>query len=490
MAQLPLLGGAYEARGVIANAQACINLYAEDNPKDAPFPVTHYPAPGLNVLSDFSAVMPGYVRGLYVASDFTVYAVIGQNVIRWLSPGNTAASFNLMGALPTNTGIPVSMCDNQTDLVIADGSPGGWYSSLPGTTGSLQVVTDPSWYGSNRVDFIDTFLTFNWPGTPTFYTSTSNAFLPLNALYFAAKEGWNDYVVCVAALHDNLWVFGTATTEVWFNAGSGAATFPFMRMPNSVLQQGCVTAYSVVVVDDAVYWLSQDRWGHAMLMRGQGYGARRVSNFAVEYEWSTYSTTQDCVAMAYQIGGHEIIGLYFVEGNAWWAYDASTGHWHKRTYGGLTAPWLPYCTAFWGEGAAGVGGIPNLMLAGDRSAARILQISESAYTDAGIAITRQRAWPHAVNDGRRQVYPRFTASFDGSALTPDGVNLDWSDDGGHTFGTPLTQAAQSNPWGQTYANYQWRRLGYSRDRVFRLTWSGQGEAALNGTWIDAIAEAS
>lgn len=489
MAQLPLLGGAYEARGVIANAQACLNLYAEDNPKDAPFPVTHYPAPGLIVLSDFTGLLSGSVRGLYVASDNTAYAVIGQSVIRWLTGGNTAASYYLLGTLPTNSGNPVSMCDNQTDLVIVDGTGGGWYVTLPGAPGSLQTVTDTSWYGSNRVDFIDTFLVFNWPGTPTFYTSTSNVFLPLNPLYFAAKEGWNDYVVCVAALHDNLWVFGNSTTEIWFNAGSGAATFPFMRMPNSVLQQGCVAPYSVLVIDDAVYWFSQDRWGRSMLMRGQGYGARRISNFAVENEWYNYPTVIDCVAMAYQIGGHEIVGLYFPTAQQWWGYDATTGHWHKRTFGGVSAPWLPYCTAFWGN-VSWVNEGAGIVAAGDRTAPRILQIADNVYTDAGFPITRQRSWPHAVNDGRRQTYPRFTASFDGSALAPDGVNLDWSDDGGHTFGTPLTQAAQSNPWGQTYANYQWRRLGYSRDRVFRLTWTGQGEAALNGTWVDAIAMAS
>ena len=49
-----------------------------------------------------------------------------------------------------------------------------------------------------------------------------------------------------------------------------------------MLQQGCVAPYSVVITDNAVYWLSQDRHGRNMLMRGEGYSAKRVSNFAVE----------------------------------------------------------------------------------------------------------------------------------------------------------------------------------------------------------------
>ena len=36
MTKIALTQGAYEARSAIADAQKCINLYAEKNPKDAP----------------------------------------------------------------------------------------------------------------------------------------------------------------------------------------------------------------------------------------------------------------------------------------------------------------------------------------------------------------------------------------------------------------------------------------------------------------------
>ena len=68
MAQVPLSQGAYTARNVIANAQGCVNLYPEPNPKDAPFPLTHYPAPGTSLFIDLS----GYgspIRGLYAAGE-------------------------------------------------------------------------------------------------------------------------------------------------------------------------------------------------------------------------------------------------------------------------------------------------------------------------------------------------------------------------------------------------------------------------------------
>jgi hypothetical protein len=39
------------------------------------------------------------------------------------------------------------------------------------------------------VDFIDKFLIFNHPGTPTFYTTTSNVLLPFDPTYIGAKAG-------------------------------------------------------------------------------------------------------------------------------------------------------------------------------------------------------------------------------------------------------------------------------------------------------------
>lgn len=475
MARLPLHPGAYQARSPIANFQQCTNLYAEQNPPDAPFPVTHYPAPGLSLFADYT----GYgspVRGLYVTSNGSIIGVVGTAVLAFNDP----ASPTVLGSLASDTGWPVSMTDNSTTLVIVDGSNNGYMAPLEAlAANSLAPIDDPAFYGANRVDFIDTFMIFNQIGTNNFYTTTSNVVTPFDPTYFAAKEGWNDRLVSLAALHDNIWLFGNATTEIWFNAGGTA--FPFARMPNSVLQQGCTSTWSVVVVDNAVYWLSQDRWGHAIMMRGEGYAAKRVSTFAVEDAWSKMPTVADCIGMAYQIGGHETVGFYFPIGQQWWAYDASTQLWHQRTYGDLSTPWLPYCTAYLGT-TAFVSPVYNDMLAGDRSSGRIYLIDRDTYTDNGAPIQRQRSWAHQQQDGQRIAYARFAANMAGSSMSPDTIALDWSDDGGQTFGTPVNQTINNATNGQ----YLWRRLGYGRDRTYRMTWSGAGEFALNGAYSDGI----
>lgn len=478
MAKIALHQGSYEARSPIANAQAAINVYPEPNPQDAPFPFTHYPAPGVSLLSDLSSTSSGVVRGLYTTSTGALIAVIGSDVL------NIDPTFNdiiQLGAIGPVNGNPVSMCDNGATLVIVDGSANGWQVPIAEleTTGSLTQIVDDAFYGSTRVDYIDTFMIFNAPGTGTFYTTTSGVVTPFDPTYAAAKEGWNDLLVCAICLHDNIWLLGNTTTEIWYNAGG--TTFPFARMPNSILQQGCAAPYSAVVADNAVYWLSQDRWGHALMMRGEGYMAKRVSNFAVENIWHQYPTIADCIGMVYQIGGHEVVGFYFPTANAWWAYDASIQMWHQRMYANTTDAWLPRCTAYVGT-VAGLPTQPPIMAAGSRNGGQILGIDSSVYTDLSQPIQRQRSWVHIQQDGQRLAHTRFSADMAGWQMTPDTIALDWSDDAGFTFGTPVPQTTDNQSNGQ----YQWRRLGYARDRVYRLTWSGGGECALNGAYVDII----
>lgn len=466
--KIPFSQGAYETRGVIAVPELQWNLYAEPNPKDAPFPVTLYPAPGLTLAADYTGQASGRARGMYAASNRALYIVFGTDL--WEVGGAYVLSH--IGSLGADSGNPVSMVDNGTTLFVVDGSSNGWTVDL--ATNTFAQVSDPAFYGSNRVDFIDTFLTFNWPGTQSFYISNSND-VTFNPLYFAEKIGYNDVLVSQAALHDNIWLFGAVTSEIWFN--SGAADFPFQRQYNSILQQGCIAPYSVVVADNAVYWLSQDRQGRNMLMRGEGYAAKRVSNFAVEDAWSGYPVVSDAIGMAYQIGGHLMYMLLFPTANITWVYDATTGFWHRRTHGATSDAWLPSCMAFWNLGFN-----VNLVMAGDRTGPRLYIVDRFAYTDAGAPILRMRRWPHILADQKRVVHSQFVAAMQGTNLAPDQVELVWSDDGGQTYGTPLVQTTNNASNGQ----YSWRRLGMARDRVYQLSWTSPGETALNGAWAEAV----
>ena len=75
--KIPLLGGMYQARSVIASAQRCVNLYPEKNAEEAPFPYTNQLTPGLTQLIDGIGFEH---RCAYTASNGNFYEVIGNRV--------------------------------------------------------------------------------------------------------------------------------------------------------------------------------------------------------------------------------------------------------------------------------------------------------------------------------------------------------------------------------------------------------------------------
>ena len=479
--------GAYEARSVTASAERQINLYAEGNPKDASHPVSLYPTPGLKLVADYTSAGWGRCRGLYwCAGNLQLYAVFGMTFVRI----NEDWSYFLIGTLTgsIDTAQPVSMADNGTTIVIVDGRiDTGWTYNF--RTGVFAQLIDPAFSGSNRVDYIDTYFVFNSPLTQQFYVSDSLA-ITFNPLWFAGKVGFSDLLVSVAALHDAVWLFGEMTTEVWFN--SGAPDFPFQRMPQSILQVGCASTYSVVVAMNAVYWMGQDRHGHLVFMRGEGYKAVRVSNFAVEQAWSQYDLSAGFISSnVYQADGHEFIVIEFTNPGATWVLDATTEFWHRRATSGYPS-WLAGPLAFWK--AAGFGGVSrvNKVVAGDAIAPKLYTLERDVYTDNGLPITRTRSWPHILpgaysqlgvktESGQQRVsHHQFVAAMSGTNLSPDQISLRWSDDGGQTFGAPVVQTTNNASNGQ----YSWRRLGMARDRVYELSWTAPGETALNGAWVE------
>ena len=135
MTRIPLLGGAYQTRSVIASAQEAVNIYSERNPEDGSptVPATSYPTPGLNLLT-----VPPYIealRTLYPASNGQLYGVIGPNVYAI----SETFAFTLLGTIPDNT-TPVWFTDNGSAIVLVDGSATGYAIDM--ATNAFGTITD------------------------------------------------------------------------------------------------------------------------------------------------------------------------------------------------------------------------------------------------------------------------------------------------------------------------------------------------------------
>jgi hypothetical protein len=485
MTRIALSGGSYQARSLAASAQRVLNVYQEIPPPSenagspptfyATAPPTYYETPGLVLLA---STTPGVCRGLYRSSQNAalLFAVIGPNVVSF----NAATSaITLLGTISSLT-TPVFMQDNGLVLIIADGtvpptsgigSPGGWVYSL--TTGVFGPIDDAAWLGASGIVFLDTYLLFIQPGTAQWYSSPSNYLgnsTPFDPLYIASKTTYPDILAAMACVNGLIWLIGTETTEAWYDAG--AADFPFQRVPQVLIQHGCIAPASIVANDGAVYFLSQDPQGQGVVLVIEGEGAERISTFPIEYAISRYGTITDAVGMTYQSQGHTFYVLTFPTADKTWVYDIASQLWHERC--SLDSAGAEHAVLFRGLAYGGT------TIALDATSGAFYRLDPGVFTDNGAPIKRQRCFAHMIGDGTRIFYRRFIADM-ASPVTTVAVALDWSDDRGLTYGNPVSLTLNANS-GDALT---WWRLGYARDRVFRLTWTSPAEVALQGAWIVA-----
>jgi hypothetical protein len=163
--QVELTGGFYQAKNLVAGAQRCLNLFPETNQKDSPFPVTHYLTPGLLLLAEDGDNT--IWRCLYRSTSGNLFGVIDDEIVYIESDGTR----NLLGTLASGT-TPVSMMDNGLALIIVDGTSDGYAVDLA-SLDFAPIVGAGAFYGSDRVDFTDTYFLFNRPSTNQWYISLS-----------------------------------------------------------------------------------------------------------------------------------------------------------------------------------------------------------------------------------------------------------------------------------------------------------------------------
>lgn len=474
MAKVSLLGGAYSARSLIAGAQRCVNLYPEANPQNAEgeaVPTTHYPTPGLVALN--TTLLTGPVRGLYTATNGELFAVIHDN----LYYVDSSWTLVLLATLVvTGRTTPVSMVDDGQWMLLVDGTVNGIKVNLDSHL--TLAISDPAFVGGDRVDYMDTFFVLNVPDSNRFYSSLSGE-LVFDDLYYAQKTGASDPLVGVICKHRELWLIGSRTTEIWYNAGGAA--FPFAELNGSFVEHGCVAKYSLAKQDLSNYWLGMDQQGHGIVFCGEGYVAKRISNFAIENEFQQYPRIDDAIGFCYQQAGHVFYVLTFPTANATWVFDASNSQWHQRAWtdgnGQLNRHRANCCAFAYGK-----------TVVGDWQYGYLYEMSLNAYTDAGGPIVRVRSFPHLTNENKRVHYVSFIADMEVgnySSETDPQIALRWSDTKGQSWSMPVVQSLGNT--GQFFTSVKWSRLGLARDRIFEVVWSAPTKTALNLAYIDTVA---
>jgi hypothetical protein len=359
------------------------------------------------------------------------------------------------------------------DAFTLETSVGEGYGSVPTAT---QIV------------WSDGFFIVNQANTNKFFVSDLQGF-EINALDFTSSEGSPDLVLALAVLNRTLYVFNETTTEIYANTGN--ADFPFERVQGGFIEVGTLAANSVAQASDTLFWLGRSKEGQGIVYAMNGASPRRISTHAIEQAISGYASPQDAKGYAYQRNGHTFYVLNLTE--ATWVYDLATGMWHERAYtnaGDLERHRVD-CIAY----------VPQIgvLLGSDYETSEVYLIKENVYADDGDAITRLRSSPHISSGGKWAIHSRFELDMETGIGLDGGVQgssptvmLDWSDDGGHTWSSEQFALADagSGQIGDYNKRVIWRRLGKSRDRIYRVKITDPVKVRLIDAQIDVKVGAS
>jgi hypothetical protein len=364
----PILGQSYVARSVNAADNRMVNLFPESlqEGKEAAYLQR---TPGLRLVA---TVGDGPIRGMWKFGDF-LYVISGGGLFRV----DTNFQSTYLGLV--NGSGPVSMTDNGEQLVIACNPDAFIYNA---TTGVFGQLTDPDFPGAVTVGYLDGYFVFNEPGSQRFWVTALNDGTQIDPLDFASAEGNPDGIVALIVDHREVWLFGSNTTEVWYNAG--LPDFPLARIQGAFMEIGCLAPYSVAKMDNSVFWLGSDARGNGIVYRAEGYRGKRISTHAVEWQIQQYGVLNDALAYTYQQDGHSFYVLVFPGANTTWVYDASTAMWHERAaWDGVR--YLRHrgnCQA----------NFNNQILIGDAYYGAIFEFDPNTYNDCGRA-SMWLSWP-------------------------------------------------------------------------------------------------
>ena len=467
----PILGSAYVTRSINAANNRMVNLFPEIIAEGGKEPAFLNRAPGLRLLT---TVGTGPVRGLWQYGGYG-YVVSGNTLYRIDNEYNITT----IGVV-ANDG-PVSMADDGNHLFIACNGPSFIYNA---TTLLFGQITDVDFPGALTVSYLDGYFVFIEPDSQRVWVTELLDPLLIDPLDFASAEGSPDNLISSITDHSEIWLFGTNSVEVWYNAAQGSG-FPLIRIQGAFNEIGCAATFSVAKLDNGLFWLGADNRGQGIVYRSQGYTGVRISTHAVEWQIQQYGDISDAIAYTYQQDGHAFYVLTFPAAQATWVYDIAAQAWHERASftNGAFSRHRSNCQMFFN----------SEVTVGDFQNGNIYAFDLDVYADGAFTQKWLRSWralPTGTNTLKRTAQHSLQLDCEagvGGDTDPQ-VMLRWSDDGGHTWSNEHWQGMGKT--GEYGTRVIWRRLGMTmklRDRVYEVSGTDPVKIAIMAAELDVVA---
>lgn len=383
-------------------------------------------------------------------------------------------------------GGPVSIAFSSIELLIVAGGR-AWAYELADNT--FTDVTSQLASGPSKVKYSDGYFVVMFPGTNKFQISAILDGTTWPGIQVNAVSVFAENIVSIEVSHRELWIFGSQHAQPYQDTGTDEI---FDVIPGALIETGGAAEFGVDVVDNTVFWVSQDIRGARQAWRANGYTPSRISTHAVETALSSYTAAQiaNLVSYSYQDGGHLFWVLYIPGTDCTWVYDVAESLWHKRAeWHQDEAIYTPHRS--WNHAYAF-----GKHLVGDWESSKLNEMNLDFLDENGELIRRLRRSPTLVNEMEWIYHAELIVDFatglgpqpplvdgDGNPRPPQAM-LRWSNNRGSTWSNQ--HIANCGFAGEYNTRVIWRRLGRSRYRVYELSVTDPIPWAI----VDAYLEAS
>jgi hypothetical protein len=230
----------------------------------------------------------------------------------------------------------------------------------------------------------------------------------------------DDVGVCLARYLNYVVAFGTESTQLFFDAGNspGIAIQPYL---NANMKVGCAAASTVAAFENTLVWVSNTREGERKVVMMNGITPTPISNVFIEKFLYNLNNIQGVLL---SIKGHQFYILNVVSGGApaTLVFDFATKKWVVWT---LNITGIPVAYRF-------VINDGNLML--HPTNGKLYKMNYDSPQDVGGVIPVTIVSPQ-IDGGTMRMKPwgRLDVVCD-AGLASGVAAIDFSDDGGNTFG--------------------------------------------------------
>jgi hypothetical protein len=451
--QLDIFGGYYESQSTPLSHQNCINWIPTVTEREGLSANSLMTASGL---TQFATAGTSANRGAQVMSGVPYY-VNGANLYSVSSAGAATS----LGAI-SGSG-RVSMANNGGKLCVV--VPGGTAYVYDGST--LSTITDPDYRLSDTVVFKDGYFVFTASDGTVFFNSNLNDPSDIDPLDFGTAEINPDKIVAAHVNHNELFILGEETIEIFQNVGG--AGFPFQRVQGGNIQKGCYAKFTPVEFDNTFMFVGGGLNEKAGIWRvASSQSAVKVSTDAIDHAIQKFTLDEIAAAFSYTftINGQFIACFTFestVIPSVTFCYNATSQRWFQMQTGIDDNRWS-------------VNSVVNAygkLLVGHYKDGRIGYIDD-VYTEYGETIYRERTTRPFIINGDSEYWPEIELTIESGVGLTTGqgsdpqIRMSFSDNGGRTFSAE--QSRSFGKIGEWKKRAIWRRNGrVDSYRILRFT---------------------